>query len=382
MTLTPAELRRYARHVTLPQVGIAGQERLKASSALVVGLGGLGSPAALYLAAAGVGRLGLVDFDRVDESNLQRQVMHGTSSVGMAKTESARARLHDLNPLIELRMHDEPLTTANALALIGAYDVVVDGTDQFATRYLVNDACVIARRPNVYGSVHRFEGQVSVFATEGGPCYRCLFPEPPAAGTVPSCAEGGVLGVLPGIVGSLQAAEAIKLILGIGTSLSGRLLYFDALTMRMREVSFEREAACPMCGDGAVPRLLADYESFCGTSRNSTDQTMPDDDMEMTASELKASLHAGHRLWLLDVREAWEYSTARIEGATLIPLGDLAARVDEVPREADVVVYCHHGMRSARAVSTLRHAGWERVRNLSGGIDSWSIEADPKTPRY
>jgi adenylyltransferase/sulfurtransferase len=300
----------------------------------------------------------------------------------MAKTESARARLQDLNPHVELRAHDEPLTTANALALIGAYDVVVDGTDQFATRYLVNDACVIAHRPNVYGSVHRFEGQVSVFATEGGPCYRCLFPEPPAAGTVPSCAEGGVLGVLPGIVGSLQAAEAIKLILGIGTSLAGRLLYFDALTMRMREVSFERDAACPMCGDGAVPQLLADYEAFCGTSPRHTEPAMNGDDMEMTASELSASLRAGHTPWLLDVREAWEYATARIEGATLIPLGDLASRVDEVPREADVVVYCHHGMRSARAVSTLRRAGWERVRNLSGGIDRWSIEADPKTPRY
>lgn len=382
MTLSSAELRRYARHVILPQVGVAGQERLKASSVLVVGLGGLGSPAALYLAAAGVGRLGLVDFDRVDESNLQRQVMHGTSSVGVAKTESARARLHDLNPHVELRTHDEPLTTTNALALIGSYDVIVDGTDQFATRYLVNDACVITRRPNVYGSVHRFEGQVSVFATKRGPCYRCLFPEPPPVGTIPSCAEGGVLGVLPGIVGSLQAAEAIKLALGIGTSLAGRLLYFDVLTMRMREVSFDRDAACPMCGDGAMPRLLSDYETFCGTSPNSTERTMNDDGTEMSALELKASLQAGHKLWLLDVREAWEYSTARIKGATLIPLGDLAARVDEVPREADVLVYCHHGMRSARAVSMLRHAGWAHVRNLSGGIDSWSIAADPKTPRY
>jgi|PersoiStandDraft_1058852.scaffolds.fasta_scaffold21811_2 molybdopterin/thiamine biosynthesis adenylyltransferase/rhodanese-related sulfurtransferase len=382
MTLSSAELRRYARHVILPQVGVAGQERLKASSVLVVGLGGLGSPAALYLAAAGVGRLGLVDFDRVDESNLQRQVMHGTSSVGVAKTESARARLHDLNPHVELRTHDEPLTTTNALALIGSYDVIVDGTDQFATRYLVNDACVITRRPNVYGSVHRFEGQVSVFATKRGPCYRCLFPEPPPVGTIPSCAEGGVLGVLPGIVGSLQAAEAIKLALGIGTSLAGRLLYFDVLTMRMREVSFDRDAACPMCGDGAMPRLLSDYETFCGTSPNSTERTMNDDGTEMSALQLKASLQAGHKLWLLDVREAWEYSTARIEGATLIPLGDLAARVDEVPREADVLVYCHHGMRSARAVSMLRHAGWAHVRNLSGGIDSWSIAADPKTPRY
>ena len=382
MPLTAAELRRYSRHVMLPQVGTEGQERLKAASVLVVGLGGLGSPAALYLAAAGMGRLGLVDFDRVDESNLQRQVLHGTSSIGISKTESARARLHDLNPYVELRVHDEPLTAANALALVGAYDVVVDGTDQFATRYLVNDACVIARRPNIYGSVHRFEGQVSVFATQGGPCYRCLFPTPPAAGTVLSCAEGGVLGVLPGIVGSLQAAEAIKLIAGIGTPLVGRLLYFDALTMRMREMSFDRDAACPMCGDDALPRLLDDYDSFCGTPPGTTGQAMPDDSLEMTAGELKASLAAGDEIWLLDVREGWEYSTSRLDGATLIPLADLASRADEVPRDADVVVYCHHGVRSARAVSMLRHGGWARVRNLSGGIERWSIEADPTTPRY
>ena len=382
MTLSPDELRRYARHVVLPQVGLAGQERLKAASVLVIGLGGLGSPAALYLAAAGVGRLGLVDFDRVEESNLQRQVLHGTSSTGMPKTESARARLHDLNPHIELRAHDEALTTANALALMGAYDVVVDGTDQFATRYLVNDACVMTRTPNIYGSVHRFEGQVSVFATEGGPCYRCLFPEPPAAGTVPSCAEGGVLGVLPGIVGSLQAAEAIKWIVGIGAPLIGRLLYFDALTMRMREMSFDRDVACPMCGDGAKARLLDDYEVFCDTISVRPERPMTDDDAEMTVSELKASLAAGDDVWLLDVREPWEYSTVRLDGATLIPLGDLASRVHEVPRDADVVVYCHHGMRSARAVSTLRHGGWARVRNLSGGIDRWSVEADPRTPRY
>lgn len=338
MSLTAAELRRYARHLVLPQVGIAGQERLKAASVLIVGLGGLGSPAALYLAAAGVGRLGLVDFDHVDESNLQRQVLHGSSSIGISKTESARARLHDLNPHVELRTHDKPLTAANALALIGAYDVVVDGTDQFATRYLVNDACVIAHKPNIYGSVHRFEGQVSVFATHGGPCYRCLFPSPPAAGTVPSCAEGGVLGVVPGIVGSLQAAEALKLIAGIGTPLVGRLLYFDALTMRMREMSFDRDVACPMCGDDAMPRLLDDYGSFCGTSPGNTGQGMSDDGTEMTASELKASLAAGDKIWLLDVREGWEYSTARLDGATLIPLGELASRVEEVPRDGKSVV--------------------------------------------
>ena len=380
MSLTADELRRYARHVVLPQVGAAGQERLKAASVLIVGLGGLGSPAALYLAAAGVGRLGLVDYDRVDESNLQRQVLHGTSSVGMAKVDSARARLHDLNPHVELRLHGERLSVQNALTLVGAYDVIVDGTDQFAARYLVNDACVIEGRPNVHGSVHRFEGQVSVFAAPGGPCYRCLFPEPPAAGAVPNCAEGGVLGVLPGIVGSLQAAEAIKWIVGIGTPLVGRLLHFDALTMRMHEVAFARDTACPMCGDGATPRLLDDYDDFCGTSL--ADSAMLDDEFEVTPKELRDQLAAGQTPWLLDVREPWEFSTARLDGATLIPLGDLAKHVAEVPRDADVVVYCHHGMRSARAVSMLRHGGWTRVRNLSGGIDRWSIEVDQQVPRY
>ena len=381
MALTPDELRRYARHLVLPQVGMAGQERLKAASVLVIGLGGLGSPAALYLAAAGIGRLGLIDFDRVDESNLQRQVLHGTASIGRQKVESARARLHDLNPHVELRLHDERLTTSNALALIGAYDVVVDGTDQFAARYLVNDACVIAGRPNVHGSVHRFEGQVSVFATAGGPCYRCLFPEPPAPGAVPSCAEGGVLGVLPGIIGSMQAAEAIKLIVGAGSPLIGRLLHFDALSMRMHEVSFVRDAACPSCGNTARGTLLEDYEVFCGTSPR-RDRAMADDRAEMTPGELKARFDAGWAPWLLDVREPWEYSTARLTGATLIPLGELAQRVDEVPRDVDIVVYCHHGMRSARAVATLRRAGWTRAINLTGGIDRWSVETDPTVPRY
>jgi adenylyltransferase/sulfurtransferase len=382
MTLSPGELQRYARHLVLPQVGIEGQERLKASSVLIVGLGGLGSPAALYLAAAGVGRLGLVDFDRVDESNLQRQVLHGTAAVGSAKTESARARLHDLNPHVDLRTHDEALTPSNALALVGAYDLVLDGTDQFATRYLVNDACVVGKKANVHGSVHRFEGQVSVFAASGGPCYRCLFPEPPAEGTVPNCAEGGVFGVLPGIVGSMQAAEAIKLICGIGTPLIGRLLHLDALSMRMREVSFDRDPDCPLCGTGVTPRLLDDYDAFCGTPPNDGHQPMIDDGTEMTPAALKASLDAKEPLWLLDVREPWEFSTARITGATLIPLGELATRIAEVPRDANLVVYCHHGMRSARAVSMLRHAGWTRVRNLSGGIDAWSVDVDPKARRY
>ncbi len=379
MPLTPAERRRYARHLALPAVGMEGQERLKAASVLIVGLGGLGSPAALYLTAAGVGRIGLLDFDRVDETNLQRQVLHGTSAVGRSKVESARQRLRDLNPHVELHGYAEPLTRQNAVALVNAYDVVVDGTDQFAVRYLINDACVIAKRPNVYGSVHRFEGQVSVFATTKGPCYRCLFPEPPAPGTVPSCAEGGVLGVLPGIIGSLQAAEAIKLIVGTGEPLIGRLLHFDALTMRTHDVSFARDPDCPMCSDNATPTLLDDYDAFCGTP--APDATA-DSGIELTPDEVKRRIDAGWTPWLLDVREPWEYSTAQIAGATLIPLGDLAQRAHEVPRDADVVVYCHHGMRSAHAVSMLRLAGWPRVFNLSGGIDRWSVETDRSVPRY
>ncbi|HEY3287538.1 MAG TPA: molybdopterin-synthase adenylyltransferase MoeB [Gemmatimonadaceae bacterium] len=381
MSLSPEELRRYARHLALPQVGAAGQERLRASSVLIVGLGGLGSPAALYLAAAGVGRLGLVDDDCVDESNLQRQVLHGTAAIGRSKVESARQRLHDLNPHVVLEAVAERLTPANALAVIGAYDVVIDGTDQFAVRYLVNDACIITGRPNVYGSVHRFEGQISVFGAPGGPCYRCLFPEPPAPGTVPNCAEGGVLGVLPGIIGSMQAAEAIKLLLGIGTPLIGRLLHFDALTMRTHEVAFARDADCPMCGDRGTRQLLDDYNVFCGTSPAEL-TTMTSDSIELTPAELKARMSAGWTPWLLDVREPWEYATAQITSATLIPLGDLAHRAHDVPRDTDVVVYCHHGMRSARAVSMLRLDGWHRVFNLSGGIDRWSVEVDSAVPRY
>lgn len=380
MSLQPDELRRYARHVVLPHVGIEGQERLKASSVLIVGLGGLGSPVALYLAAAGVGRLGIIDDDRVAEHNLQRQVLYGTSSIGRTKTAAAHDRIHDLNPLVNVEPYEERLTVRNALPLVGGYDVVVDGTDQFATRYLVNDACVIAGRPYVHGSVHRFEGQVSVFATQHGPCYRCLFPDPPAPGTVPNCAEGGVLGVLPGIIGSLQAAEVLKLIVGAGAPLVGRLLHFDALRMRMHEMSFERNADCPSCGSHAARTLLNDYDEFCGIP--SAQQPMTDDRGELTPREFNERRAAGWSPWLLDVREPWEYSTARIAGATLIPLGELAHRVDEVPRDTEIVVYCHHGMRSARACAMLRQVGWASVYNLSGGIDRWSIEVDAAVPRY
>ena len=380
MPLLPDELHRYARHVVLPHVGIEGQERLKASSVLIIGLGGLGSPVALYLAAAGVGRLGLIDDDRVAEHNLQRQVLYGTSSVGRAKVAAAHDRIRDLNPHVNVEPYEERLTTRNALALVRGYDVVVDGTDQFATRYLVNDACVIAGRPCVHGSVHRFEGQVSVFAATNGPCYRCLFPDPPAPGTVPNCAEGGVLGVLPGIVGSLQAAEVIKLILGTGEPLIGRLLHVDALTMRVHEMSFARRAECPSCGDAAPRTMMNDYDVFCGIS--SAQRPMTEDRGEMTPREFKERLATGWRPWLLDVREPWEYSTARIDGATLIPLGELAHRASEVPRDTEIVVYCHHGMRSARACSMLRQVGWASVYNLSGGIDRWSVEADASVPRY
>lgn len=378
--MQPDELRRYARHVVLPHVGVAGQERLKASSVLIVGLGGLGSPVALYLAAAGLGRLGIIDDDRVAEHNLQRQVLYGTSSLGQAKVAAAHQRIRDLNPHVNVEPYEARLTAQNALALVRGYDIVVDGTDQFATRYLVNDACVIVGRPCVHGSVHRFEGQVSVFAAPNGPCYRCLFPEPPAPGTVPNCAEGGVLGVLPGIVGCLQAAEVIKLVVGTGVPLIGRLLHFDALTMRMHEMSFERNTACPSCGDRATRTLLDDYNAFCGIP--SAHQPMTDDRGEMTPREFKERLSTGWKPWLLDVREPWEYSTARIDGATLIPLGELAHRISEVPRDTEIVVYCHHGMRSERACSMLRHVGWASAYNLSGGIDRWSVEVDASVPRY
>lgn len=381
MPLTTDELRRYARHLVLPHVGPDGQERLSRASVLVVGLGGLGSPVALYLAAAGVGRIGLVDDDRVDASNLQRQVLYGTAAVGQAKADAARTRLHDLNPHVTLDVHAERFARDNAVALARNYDIVVDGTDQFATRYLINDACVIAGRPNVHGSVHRFEGQVSLFSADGGPCYRCLFPDPPAPGSVPSCADGGVLGVLPGIIGSMQAAEVLKRIVRAGTSLAGRLLHFDALSMRVHEMTFDRNPACPSCGDGAPHALLDDYDLFCG-GPPSLDGSMSDDSIEIPPTQLQQRLAGGWAPWMLDVREPWEFATARLEGATLIPLGDLAERAREVPQDTDVLVYCHHGMRSARAVSMLRMAGWTRVFNLSGGIDRWSIEVDAAVPRY
>ena len=381
MSLSADELRRYARHLVLPQVGATGQERLKQSRVLVIGAGGLGSPVALYLAAAGVGRIGLVDDDRVDVSNLQRQVLYGTAVLGQLKVDAAQQRLRDLNPTITIDAIPARFTRDNALTLVREYDIVVDGTDAFATRYLINDACVIAGRPNVHGSVHRYEGPGSLFGTAGGPCYRCLFPDPPEAGSVPSCADGGVLGVLPGIIGSLQAAEAIKLVVMTGTPLIGRLLHFDARSMRMHEIAIARDPACPSCGDGAARTLLDDYDLFCGTTA-SDPAVMNSEPVELTPTQLKQRMGEGWKPWLLDVREPWEYATANIAGAVLIPLEDLSQRAREVPKDQDVVVYCHHGMRSARAASMLRLAGWPHVFNLAGGIDRWATEADSSVPRY
>lgn len=373
--LTAEETRRYSRHLLLPPVGPEGQRRLKAARVLLVGAGGLGSPAALYLAAAGVGTIGLVEFDAVDVSNLQRQVLHGTRDVGRPKVESARDRIADLNPLVALEPHAVRLSSANALGIVSAYDVVIDGTDNFPTRYLVNDACVLTGRPYVYGSVFRFEGQASVFAAKDGPCYRCLFPEPPPPGSVPDCEEGGVLGVLPGLVGVIQATEALKLVLGIGDALVGKLLLVDALRMQFRTLKLARDPECPACGTRTL-RELIDYDSFCGVGAGS--EAVP----EIAPLELKELLEKGAPLALIDVREPREWEMARIEGARLVPLGTLGAEIPRLDRAAEIVVYCKSGARSANAARQLRAAGFTRVRNLAGGIRRWSEEADPTVPKY
>ena len=367
---------RYARHLIMPEVGVEGQERLNAARVLCIGAGGLGSPAALYLAAAGVGTIGLVDFDAVDLSNLQRQILHGTKDVGRKKVESARDRLREINPAIAIELHDERFTSANARDMVARYDVVVDGSDNFPTRYLSNDVCVWNRKPNVYGSVFRFEGQATVFAPHlGGPCYRCLFPEPPAPGTVPNCAEAGVLGVLPGIIGSIQANEAIKLILHVGEPLTGRLLHFDALKMRFREFNLRRDPECPVCGESPTITAPIDYEQFCGMR----DGAVLD---SISVQQLKEKLERGESILLLDVREPVEHDIARIENAKLIPLRELPDRLGELNRAANIVAFCHKGVRSALAVDLLQDAGFEAVRNLVGGIDAWATEIDPSMTRY
>ncbi|HEY6108398.1 MAG TPA: molybdopterin-synthase adenylyltransferase MoeB [Gemmatimonadales bacterium] len=379
LPLSHEELIRYSRHLVLPAIGLEGQERLKAARVLIVGAGGLGSPAALYLAAAGVGTLGLVDWDVVDRSNLQRQILHGTGMVGRPKLDSARARIADLNPHVRLETIAGRLTSANALDILGGWDVVLDGSDNFPTRYLVNDACVLSGRPNVYGAVLRFEGQVSVFDARHGPCYRCLYREPPPPELVPSCAEGGVLGVLPGIIGSLQALEAIKLVTGIGVSLVGRLLLFDGLKLQFREIALTKDPDCAVCGPHPTVTRLIDYEAFCGTGDEGRGTR---DGWEIRPTQLLAERERNGELVLLDVREPFEWDIAHLEGARLIPLGQLPARLRELDGHADIVTYCHHGMRSLQAVEILRAAGFPKVRSLEGGIDAWTREVEPNLPRY
>ena len=376
MRLDVEELQRYSRHLIMPEVTSEGQNRLKAARVLCIGAGGLGSPAVLYLAAAGVGTIGIVDFDNVDLSNLQRQILHGTKDIGRGKLESARDRLHDINPQIEIELHKCRFSSENASQLVARYDVVVDGSDNFPTRYLSNDVCVFARKPNVYGSVFRFEGQTTVFAPHlGGPCYRCLFPEPPPPESVPSCAQAGVLGVLPGIIGMLQAIETLKLILGIGEPLVGRLLHFDALKVKFRELSLRRDPQCPVCGKKPTIFSPIDYEQFCGVR---DEGTIP----EMSPHELKRKMDAGEPFELIDVREPFEYDIARIDGAKLIPLGEITERLDELAGEQPIIVHCHSGKRSAQAARLLQQRGFINVYNLEGGIDAWSDQIDPNVSKY
>jgi sulfur-carrier protein adenylyltransferase/sulfurtransferase len=364
----------------MPEVGMEGQQKLKAAKVLCIGTGGLGSPLALYLTAAGVGTLGLVDFDVVDYTNLQRQIIHSTPDVGRPKLESAEEKLRALNPYVDIRKFETRLTSANALEIFRDFDVIADGTDNFPTRYLVNDACVLTGKPNVYGSIFRFEGQASVFATKEGPCYRCLYPEPPPPGLVPSCAEGGVLGILPGLVGVIQATEAIKLILGVGEPLIGRLLLVDALAMNFRTLKLRKNPECPACGKHPTIKKLIDYEQFCGIpAAGQQEPTVNANDM--TPEELKRRLDAGEGLFVLDVREPHEYQIANL-GGYLIPLGDLPKRVNELDSSREIVAHCKMGGRSAKAVDFLRQAGFKKVRNLAGGINAWSEKVDPKVPKY
>jgi molybdopterin/thiamine biosynthesis adenylyltransferase/rhodanese-related sulfurtransferase len=378
--LSKEEIQRYSRHLIMPEVGMEGQLKLKRARVLTIGTGGLGAPLGLYLAAAGVGHLGLVDFDVVDSSNLQRQVTFTTADVGKSKSEAAKARLSALNPAIEIVSYETRLTSDNALELFRDYDIIVDGTDNFPTRFLVNDACVLLGKPNVYGSIFRFEGQATVFGYPGGPCYRCLYPEPPPPGLVPSCAEGGVLGVLPGIVGSIQAMETIKLILGTGEPLVGRLLLFDALAMRFRELKLKRNPECPLCGEHRTLTKLIDYEEFCGIRGEET-PAMTDGIQEITATELKARQDRGDKVFILDVREPHEYQICNLNGK-LIPLGELSRRVNELDSSVEMVVHCRSGKRSADAIHFLQTAGFKKLLNLKGGVLAWADEVDPRMPKY
>jgi len=380
--LTEDDLVRYSRHLILPEVGIEGQRKLKAARVLCVGTGGLGSPLALYLAAAGVGTLGLVDFDVVDASNLQRQIIHSTADIGRKKLDSAEEKLKALNPAFNVVKHDTLLSSANALDILKDYDVVADGTDNFPTRYLVNDACVLLGKPNAYGSIFRFEGQASVFATKDGPCYRCLYPEPPPPGLVPSCAEGGVLGILPGLIGVIQATEAIKLILGIGEPLIGRLLLVDALKMRFRELKLRKNPECPVCGAHPTVTHLIDYQQFCGLeSESDVQRAVKNGIPQLSVKELKRRMDAGESLFILDVREPFEYQIANI-GGKLIPQNEVPQRLSEIDRNQEIIVQCKSGGRSQRIAEFLKQSGFANVANLAGGILAWSDEVDPRVPKY
>jgi molybdopterin/thiamine biosynthesis adenylyltransferase/rhodanese-related sulfurtransferase/molybdopterin converting factor small subunit len=380
LTLSKDEILRYSRHLIMPEVGMEGQLKLKSAKVALIGTGGLGAPLGMYLAAAGIGRIGLVDFDVVDFTNLQRQVIHGTKDVGKKKLDSAAETMLDINPYVEIDRHETALTSENALGILKDYDIVVDGTDNFPTRYLVNDACVLLGKPNVYGSIFRFEGQATIFAYPGGPCYRCLYPEPPPPGLVPSCAEGGVLGILPGTVGLIQATETVKLILGIGEPLIGRLVLYDALAMRFRELKLRRNPECPVCGDHPTITKLIDYQEFCGIPNQVHEETPMNGDIDPV--EVKSKIDRGDHFVLIDVREPHEYQICNIPQAKLIPLGDLPKRVNELDSADEIIAHCKSGMRSAKAVDFLKQAGFKKVRNMKGGILAWSDKVDPSVPKY
>jgi molybdopterin/thiamine biosynthesis adenylyltransferase/rhodanese-related sulfurtransferase len=383
VTLAPSEVARYSRHLIMPEVALNGQKRLKAARVLLIGAGGLGSPLGLYLAAGGIGCIGLVDFDVVDFSNLQRQVLHGTPDVGRPKLQSAKERLQAINPEVHIELYETRLTSANAMEILQSYDIVIDGTDNFPTRYLVNDACVLLKKPNVYGSIFRFDGQASVFYPPHGPCYRCLYPEPPPPGEVPSCAEGGVLGILPGLIGCIQATEAVKLILGKGSPLIGRLLLYDALQMTFQEFKVRRNPKCPVCGDHPSIIKLIDYEEFCGLrSQETPPPAASDDQAETTVEELKRRLDRHENVFILDVRNPEEYQICRIPGSTLIPLPELPKRFRELDSEREIIVHCKSGMRSLKAQQFLRGQGFRTTKNLKGGILAWAEKIDPSMPRY
>jgi adenylyltransferase/sulfurtransferase len=382
VTLSNDEIARYSRHLIMPEVGMEGQKKLKAAKVLLIGTGGLGAPLGLYLGAAGIGRIGLVDFDVVDFSNLQRQVIHSTSDVGRPKLLSAKEKILGINPHVQIDTYDTMLRADNALDILRPYDIVIDGTDNFQTRYLVNDACVLLDKPNVYGSIFRFEGQASVFYAKEGPCYRCLYPEPPPPGLVPSCAEGGVLGILPGTIGLIQATEAVKLILGRGRTLIGRLMLYDALEMKFRELKLRKNPKCPLCGENPTIKALIDYDQFCGITPPTSAATKQEAAVEMTPEELKARIDQGTAPTILDVREPHEFEISRIPNSILIPLGQIPSRMNELDKDAEIVVHCKMGGRSAKAVDQMRKAGFKRAINLTGGINRWVEKVDPSLPKY